>query len=59
MLSIALILVSVWALACVGVVVLCVAARRCDEEIAGERTITVTRAATRAPARALSRAVTR
>jgi hypothetical protein len=55
-LLIAMILV-LWALVCAGVVVLCVAARRADQEIAREQTITAARTATNPPLRALSRFV--
>jgi hypothetical protein len=58
-LSLVLIILSVWTLASIGVVALCVAARRVDKEIAGERSVPTTRAAARVPARAFSRVVPR
>jgi hypothetical protein len=59
MLSLAFIFLAVWALTVIGVVALCVAARRVDKEIAGERSVPTTRAAARVPARAFSRVIPR
>jgi hypothetical protein len=54
-LSLTVILLAVWALVALGVVVLCVAARRTDREIAGE--LPATPRVTRVPARAVGRVV--
>ncbi len=54
-LSLTFILLSVWALVALGVVLLCVAARRTDREIAGESPATPRVASV--PTRAFSRVV--
>ena len=54
-LLVAIVIFAVWALVALGVVLLCVAARRADLEMAGERP--VTRRAAAVPTRASLRVV--
>ena len=54
-LSLTLILLAVWALVAVGVVLLCAAARRTDQEISGELPVAPT--VRSVPTRAFSRVV--
>jgi hypothetical protein len=54
-LSLTLILLAVWALVALGVVLLCAAARRTDQEIAGELPVAPT--VRPVPTRAFSRVV--